>query len=327
MAFKDIKGQNQAIEILKRHLRSQALKGAYLFIGEEGIGKYLVAKTFAKAVNCLKNKDDACDSCISCLKIKNYQHPDVYFIEPQDSSETIKIEEIRGLKKNINLKAYEAKNKVFIINDAHNLSAEASNALLKILEEPPKDSLIILISAKPALLFKTIISRCQILKFYPLKRQTLEETLKKEYHLDNISAHFLGYFCEGRVGCALRFKDEDILRQKNRIIDEFTHPRLGILEKISINENNIFQNKENVRLYFNILATWIRDLYLIKIGMPHSELINADRRSELLRSMSRYTLLELEEMLKSISDSLWYLEQNINVKLLLSNLREDIWKG
>jgi DNA polymerase-3 subunit delta' len=320
MSFGDIKGQERSTQIIKGYLQSSALRGAYLFIGEEGIGKYLVARTLAKAINCLNRQDDSCDNCASCLKIEKRGHPDIHYIELTDS-DNIKIEAIRSIKKDISLKPYEAKSKVFIINDAHNLTAEAAGALLKILEEPPKNNLIILVSSKPALLFKTIISRCKIIRFYPLKRPELKQILTKDYSLDDNLAHFLAYFSEGRIGKALKLKDADILKEKNRIIDEFTISRRPNLESLST------QDRDTVRSLLNILASWFRDMYLVKIGISHSELINLDRRMDLLRIINRYTMFNLDDTLKSISDSLLYLEQNVNIKLLLSNLKAGLWRG
>jgi len=320
MSFEDIKGQERAIRIIKGYLQSSTLGGAYLFIGEEGIGKHLAALTLAKAINCLNRQDDSCDSCSSCVKIEKRGHPDLHYIELIDS-DNIKIESIRSIKKDISLKPYEAKFKVFIINDAHNLTAEAAGALLKILEEPPKNSLIILVSSKPALLFKTIISRCKIIRFHPLERAELKQVLKKDYSLDDNLAHFLAYFAEGRIGAALRLKDADILKEKNRIIDEFTISRRPNLEVSST------QDRDTVRSLLNILASWFRDMYLVKIGASHSELINLDRKMDLLRIINRYTMFNLDDMLKSISDSLLYLEQNVNIKLLLSNLKAGLWRG
>jgi DNA polymerase-3 subunit delta' len=320
MSFKDIKGQNKPIEILKSYLASASLEGAYLFTGEEGIGKYLVAWNLAKAANCLNRNDDSCDTCSSCLKIDKNQHPDVHCIETVDS-DAIKIEYVRQLKKEINLRPYEGKKKVFIINDAHLLTAEAANALLKTLEEPPQNSLLILISAKPALLLKTIISRCKTIRFFSLGRAELEELLKKEHGLDNNRSHFLAYFSEGRLGTALRLKDTDIVREKNRIIDE-----LALSGKTG-SEHLPSQDRETVRSCLNILATWFRDIYLIKTGAPHSDLINLDRKDALLESMSRYTWFELDESIKVVSEALLSLEQNINVKLLLSHVRWELWKA
>jgi DNA polymerase-3 subunit delta' len=328
MSFKDIKGQDHPIEMLKEYIKSSCVIGGYLFIGPEGVGKALVAKTLAKIVNCQEDNLDSCDRCISCLKIERNQHPDMHYISGSNllgndngDFDSIKIDYIRHLQKDINLKPYEGKIKVFIIDNAHYLTAEASNALLKVLEEPPGNSLIILISSKPTLLFKTIISRCKIIRFSSLLRTELEEILKKEYCLDNNLAHFLAYFSEGRIGSALRLKDADILREKNRIIDDFI-----LLDSKPSLDNLSLQNRKDVARGLNILAAWFRDIYLVKIGMPHYELINLDRKTQILRFMTRYTLLDLDEILKSISNSLLYLEQNVNIKLLLSNLMIELWK-
>lgn len=319
MSFKDIKGQDNSIAILKECLRRGRLAKGYLFTGPEGVGKKLTAQTLAKTLNCQKNNFDSCDNCPSCLKIENNQHPDVRLLDMGDQE--IKIEYIRQLQQNISLRPYAGKVKVFILNNAHHLNAEAQNALLKILEEPPKDSHIILVSSKPALLFKTVISRCRMIKFYPLRRTELEEILKKDYSLDNGFAHFLAYFCEGRLGRVFCLKDTNIFIEKNNIIDKF------IFAKDANLENSSQQDRQDIRAQLNLLTTWFRDIYFLKIGMPHSELINLDRKQELLKSMSAYSFQELDGILNCICDSLLYLGQNINVKLLLSNLSEEINYG
>jgi DNA polymerase-3 subunit delta' len=314
MSFQDIKGQDKSIGILQSYLRDKNAVCSYLFIGPQGLGKFLTAKTLAKTLNCLEKSEDSCDRCASCLKIEKNQHPDVHIYESDADSDAIKIEFIRQLQKEINLKAYEARKKVFIINDAHNLTAEASNCLLKTLEEPPQDSLIILVTSKPNLLFKTIISRCKIIKFFPLKRSLLKDVISREYSCDDTLAHYLAYFCEGRIGQALSLKDTDSLREKNRIIDEIVLRKPGL-------EYRSGPDREQMRKYLNVLATWFRDIYLLKTGVSHSELINFDRRTELLQSMGLYSFAALDEIIRFISDALLYLEQNVNPKLLLSNLK------
>lgn len=350
MSFPDIKGQDKSIQILKEHLKQSRLANGYLFVGGEGVGKKLVAKTLAKTVNCQEELLDSCDKCASCLKIEKNQHPDVHIVDAATplninseqskndiaDSTAIKIGHIRQLQKDISLKAYEGKRKVFIIDNAHHLTAAASNALLKILEEPPRDSLIILISANPTLLFKTIISRCQVLRFSTLARAELEDILRKDYSLDNHLAHFLAYFCEGRLGRALSLKDTDILKKKNRIIDALALSNLAFPKGPTSTsqrytepalESSSIKNREELRVYLNILTGWFRDMYLIKIGMPHSELINLDRKTELLKFMPRFSFPDLDAILNFISESLLYLEQNVNIKLLLSNLKVELWKG
>lgn len=140
MALKDILGQEKPIQRLKKYISTENFPGAYLFTGPEGIGKSLVALNFAKTVNCLEEKGDSCEKCISCLKMNKNNHPDLHIIDAVNNTESseIKIEYIRHLQEEIYLKPYEARKKVFIIHDAHNLTVDASNAFLKTLEEPPK---------------------------------------------------------------------------------------------------------------------------------------------------------------------------------------------
>jgi DNA polymerase-3 subunit delta' len=295
------------------------MEGGYLFAGPEGIGKKMAALALAKTLNCLEAKTEACGHCASCLKIESGQHPDVHIISGEGAQ--IKIEAIRQLQKDVNLKAYEGVFKVFIIDNAHTLSAEAGNCLLKILEEPPKKSLIILISDKPNLLFKTVISRCKVLKFLPLKREALELILKKEYKLDVQGAHFLAYFSEGRLGQALKLKDSGILVKKNNLIDKFVLASRPDIDGMAA------QDKEEVRFSLNLLAAWFRDIYLLKAGLPEQEVINSDRREDLTRSAGSFSFLDLEAIFTNISTAISYLEKNVNTRLLLFNLRMELWKA
>lgn len=319
MPFSDVKGHQRAVEALMRDVARGTVAKAYLFAGEEGIGKHFVAVKFAQAINCLKGKGDACAECASCLKIERMQHPDVFDICAEAAD--IKIEQVRELKKRVSLRPYEGRKKVVIINDAHQFTDDASNAALKTLEEPPQDSVFVLVTSKPNLLFKTIVSRCRLLRFSPLRREELEELLKREHHLPHEMAHYLAYFCEGRIGSALRLKDTDILEHKNRVIDEF------ILGERPFSPERVFgKEREQMRGALNIVAAWFRDVYAVKTGLPHSQLINLDRKDELLGSMNRYTWPRLETIMDSISDSLFYLERNISTKLLFFNLRMLIWQ-
>lgn len=319
MSFKDIKGQDAAVERIRKIVLGERLGGAYLFIGPEGVGKKFSAEVLAKTLNCLHSNTDSCDSCISCLKIDKNGHPDIHIIDT--GSAEIKIEYIRQLQKEINYRPYEGKKKVFIINNAHNLNIEASNAFLKTLEEPPGNSIIILITDKPSLLFKTILSRCQVVKFCSLKRGELENILAKGYGVDDKAVHFLAYFSEGSLGKALSLRDTDAFARKNIVIDE-----IALVDKAHPDEP-MSHSRDVMRYNLNVLAGWFRDLYLVKTGLPYPELINLDRQDELLKIMGRYTFEDLDRILKFISDSLLYIDQNINTRLLLSNLRMELWKN
>lgn len=315
MSFKDIKGQERPIEIIKECVKDSRQAKGWLFTGPEGIGKKLAARAFAKALNCQDGLlGDSCDNCVSCRKIENIQHPDIFYIDDSESG-SIKIEDIRQMQKNLSLRPYEGRKKVYIIDNAHNFTPEASGAVLKILEEPPENSVIILISSKPALLFKTVVSRCRALKFYPMQQQVLKSILMNDYGLDCACAHFLAYFSEGRLGDALRLKDEGLFNRKNMIIDEIIcHNKDGV-------NKTDFEDRQSLRRALNIVTVWFKDIYLAKAGRAGQELINIDRKDDLLKSAREYTFAELDNVVNNISDSLLGIEQNLNVKLLLSNLR------
>ena len=320
MSFKGIKGQDKAINLLQSILRNNRLASAYLFCGPEGVGKRMVANTLAKTINCQEASTDSCDKCASCLKIEKNQHPDFHYIgglnnEDSAGGSAIKIEEVRQLQKEINLKPYEARKKVFIIDQAHHLTQEAANALLKVLEEPPQNSLIILITSQPEKLFKTIISRCQLIKFACLKREVLQQALIKDYSLDSSQAHFLAYFSEGRLGYALKLKESSLYKEKNALMDNY------LAGPKSRQDYSLAPDKDNLRRDLNLLAVWLRDIYLIKTGIAHSELVNLDRKDQLLKVMHRYSFSELQDALNYLSQSLLYLEQNVNIKLLLACLK------
>jgi DNA polymerase-3 subunit delta' len=332
MIFHDIKGHEATCALLENSLKQGRMHSSLLFIGPEGIGKFLVARQLAKAVNCDNPDEPGCGRCPSCLKIDKGQHPDVHIIdssgmgldadEPasgddttEHSSQTIKIEQIRQLQRQGSLKAYEARKKVFIVNDAHRMNAEAANCLLKTLEEPSDGSLIILVTSKPNLLFKTVISRCQTIKFHPFTADMLEEILARDYRMNQTEARFLAVFSEGSLGRALTLRGTSIMLEKNRVIDELA------LHKNSRSAPWHVENRAVLRQHLNILATWFRDIYICKAGLDESAFMHADRVAEINACARAYSWVALEEGLKFISDAIYYTEQNINPKLLISNIR------
>ena len=184
MSFDGIKGQDRAVSFLKGSISGGRIAHAYIFYGARGVGKKLSALEFAKAVNCASPGERPCRLCPSCAKIGSSSHPDVSVITPAAGSQSLGIDGIRSLISDISLKPYEARKKIYIIDEADSLTEEASNALLKTLEEPPTDSVIILIAEKLQHILPTIISRSQTVRFFALAAETVERILVKDRGLE-----------------------------------------------------------------------------------------------------------------------------------------------
>ena len=165
MSFAKLKGQPTVAAILRRSLERKRLAHAYLFVGDRGCGKADAARELAKAVNCEREKDDACDECLSCRKIDGGFHPDVQWVRPESKSRRITIAQVRELMRTICLKPHEGRMKVAVLVDAECLQQEAANAFLKTLEEPADNSILLLLTASPEQLLETILSRCLRVQF------------------------------------------------------------------------------------------------------------------------------------------------------------------
>ena len=188
-------GHKQQWEFLKQAFNSEHLGQAFIFSGEEKIGKKKLAFEFVKMIFCENLKNRPCQVCQNCVLVEKNSHPDFIFVAPQ--KRTIQIDQVRDLQKSLSLTPSLSLTKVVIINDAHCLNVQAQNCLLKTLEEPKNKAIFILISSMSDILLPTIKSRCETLKFYPLKEEEIKNTIK-------IPQELLGYSL-GRPGVALDF--------------------------------------------------------------------------------------------------------------------------
>ncbi len=165
MSFGDHPQQAQIAGQLQRGLRRGRLAHAYLFYGPRGAGKEALARTLAQALNCRAAEADACGACDSCRRVAQHRHPDVYWLRPESKSRAIKIEQVREFMQSVNLRSNMGGVKVGIVVDAECLNEAAANAFLKTLEEPPAQTVIVLLTAEPQRLLPTILSRCLRISF------------------------------------------------------------------------------------------------------------------------------------------------------------------
>ncbi len=216
MGFVDIIGHEKQIEMLKRAIGSGRFAHAYLFVGPDGIGKRLVALNFAKALHCEKSASEPCDACSSCRKIDRGHHIDVQVFAPKGLSRQLKVEQVEQFIGQVNLKPFEGNMKVFILIDADRANISFQNKILKALEEPPDETVIILVTSNLDGLLPTIRSRCQVLNFSPLSVNAVEEFLIGS-GTGAEDARVAAMLSQGQMGKALQWLDKERVAQRRRL--------------------------------------------------------------------------------------------------------------
>jgi len=249
-----ILGHKDIIERLYEAVKNQHIASALLFCGPEGIGKKRVALHLAQALNCRQfSARGPCLECASCRKITALNHPEVKIVNKEEKAKNLKIDQIIQLRADISLRPVEAIKKVYIIDDAHILTREASNCLLKTLEEPPLDSLIILVTANPSALLVTIRSRCQKIEFKPLPVKEVKHRLQEKGQLENSQADFLADFAGGSLGLAQTYLEKGILEKKIEL-DDFLR---GINEEdiavVLTQAQTYGRDKEQAKIWLDLL--------------------------------------------------------------------------
>jgi len=275
-SFKDIIGQDRALSVITATLKGGRVPNAFLFLGMEGVGKMKTALTLASALNCTEaGPGDGCMTCPSCLKVERGTHPDVIHVYPQSESldspqeeniiapqgekgkgEYIKIEQAKELVSALSFVPFEGKMKVAIIDRAEKMTWSAGNALLKVLEEPPPKTLLILLATRQDALPSTILSRCQRVKFAPLKTEDIVGWLMKHKEIPAEKASLISAMSEGSLGRAAMV-DDKFLERRRKIFEQVLHARDRVAKIFDIAKGF---KKKDIEEFLRIVEGLLTDL-------------------------------------------------------------------
>ncbi|MCX8095776.1 MAG: hypothetical protein N3D74_06300 [Caldisericia bacterium] len=300
--FEKVIGQDIPKRLLVKIIEEKKIPNTFLFFGKEGIGKFLCAKFFSNYLNELKEEELS---------------KDTYIIEKDKS---IGIDEIRKLKELSYLNP-DKNFRVNIINDAHLLTLEASNSFLKILEEPPKRTIFILITHLPDMIQETIISRCFKIHFSPLRREEIKEFLKDKIE-DIETVDLISRIADGSLKRALLYLDEKEFVKRKKLIEVFLSFLKRDLNYIFILSELLKTEKieEAIILFEEI----VKDMITIKRSRDESQIINIDFLKDIYETqvvLSLENLIKIGELLIEFEKNLKY---NINLNLILRKLLLDI---
>lgn len=318
MSFKDIVGQEEAKRILQSAIKNNRLSHAYLFVGPEGVGKRLTAKTLAKALNCQRGNIDSCDKCRNCIRIDLDEYPDVKIIEPVGTS--IKIEKVREIKRVASLKPLEGKKKVYIILEASAMTQPAANSLLKTLEEPQGETLFILTTSHIPGLLPTIVSRCQLVRFKPLPPEVIENFLIKKGGIAKDEAYMASNLSEGSLRKGMRIASSEQKELRNRVIDLIAKISLKDMEGIFETAREFTQDRDQIPFILSIVSSWYRDVLVFKESEDPSSLVNMDKKEEIAKEVEKYSKEEIEEIISLVLKTIDYIKRNINPQLAIETL-------
>ena len=331
----EIIGHQKISEFLQKSLDNNKISHAYLLAGPEHIGKSLMAKKFIATVLCSDYHRNAkiqaeklpCGQCIFCTQLAKGIHPDVYFLRKEEEKKNISVEQVREMQKFLSLTSFLNSYKIALIENAEEMSESAQNALLKVLEEPTKNTLIILLCPDSNQLLSTIVSRCQLLKFYPVCQDDIFHYLIS-LGANREQARLYSTLANGQIGLAINFfKNPELftayLGQAELFLSNFT---LNLVQKFGNLDSMLHDFKDNIEknsYLLEELKLWesiLRDILMCQQGLTVF-LANLHFQNSLEKIASKYStlgIISFLNQLKQMRKNMTY--NNINPRLAVENL-------
>lgn len=321
----DLLGHEWAVDLLRGHLTNERARHAYLITGPQGVGRRTLAIRLAQALNCSQPIEPAvpCGECRACRLIEKIQHPDFSVVQGENGR-ALKVDQIRELQRTLSLAPYEATYKIALLLRFEDANPNAANALLKTLEEPPPQVVMLLTASDAEALLPTIISRCEVIRLRPLSIGQVSEGLQTRWGLPADEAHLLAHLSGGRPGYALNLsQNPEVLEQRESQLDE--HQRLlsaSRVERFSYAE----ELSKDKAILQSTLQTWLtfwRDVMLRTAGSS-APLTNIDRESEIDTLAGKVVLATAQTTVNQLERSIEQIERYINARLVTEVLMLDL---
>ena len=324
----NVLGHEAAVKAFESATQGGRLHHAYFLAGPPHVGKLTLATQIAQAMNCLSPDDAPCGECEACTRIANGSHTDVHVlaIDPEATEgpkDSIGIKAVRELIAAAHLRPYEGRTRVFIFDQAEQMTNDAANALLKVLEEPPPDVLLLLLSADADRVLPTIKSRCQLIKLHPLPIERVTEILH-EQGVAGDQADSIARLSRGCIGWAMDASHDPALlagvhqgiERISGVIEDTLESRFSYAEALARRfQRDRSEGREELYLWLR----WFRDILLVQQGREAS-IVNISWSDTLRRQANAFTPADAVCWLHLITESIEFLERNANARLALDVL-------
>ena len=323
-------GHDKAVQALAHSLSEGRLAHAYLLVGPPQVGKMTLATDLARAVNCLAD-EKPCGQCGQCKRISQGLHADVRVVSMETGSEgdgrsrvAISIDQVRDVQRTVGMKPYEGRYRVIVFDGAEHLSQEAANSLLKTLEEPPEQVMLVLLASDTSALLPTVVSRCHLLELRPLSLELIARELEGRFNISSDEAKEIARLSGGRIGWALQTAGEPHLLedrgQRLAALEEAV--RGGLEQRFSYAAHLIRSLSSSREAAVQEMALWLgwwRDVLVIKQGAP--ELVtNLSRMDILAATAGTLSSAQVFGAVRAVQDASSYVEYNANLRLTLEEV-------
>lgn len=318
-------GHEWAVDMLRQHISRDALRHAYLFTGPPGLGRRTLALRLAQALNCTQPiaPGQPCGVCRDCKQIATMSHPDLSIVQAETEGGTLKVDQIREIRRALTLKPYQAKYRVALFLRFQEASEGAANALLKTLEEAPEYAILVLTADSPEQLLPTITSRCEVLRLRPLSADVIE-TYLHQGGAEADQAHLIAHVSSGRPGYALHLLNDDSAL-------EFRAERLADLKQLLSSTRvqkfnyaeKIAKDKETMRQTLLVWLSYWRDVLLLTSGAATS-IANVDQEDVIVSLAQKLEMGWARRVVHDMELALTRLERNVNPRLLAEVLLLDL---
>ena len=326
--FDEIIGHEQIIEHFRCALRNHQISHAYILNGENGSGKNMLARAFAKALECEAGYGDSCNMCRSCHQFDSGNHPDIKWLRHEKAA-SIGVDEVREqINKDIVIKPYSSQYKIYIIDEAEKMTVQAQNALLKTIEEPPEYAVIIFLTNTLDALLQTVRSRCIIMNLRGVDTQLIQQHLMHKYQLPDYQPRICASYPQGNTGKAIMMATSEHFREMQEFL-------LRLLKKVddmevyeivtAIHDMSVY--KVDIRDLIDLMMVWYRDVLILKATGDVNQVVYRDEYKYLQRKAVKSSYEGLNIIMDALEKAKVRLNANVNfditMEMLLLTIKEN----